>query len=347
MGEPQLLVDLAHGLVVEVGHPGVDPQHGLGHAQLVLAGRRLVVGEGPRQGGLAHVARGQLDGGLAVAVLGPGQGGPEPLDVVPQGLGLVDQLLEHPLGQRQHRAGGRRSDGEPPGVLGLHQRPVTEVVAVGQHPEHGLAAVLAGAQLVGPAVGDEEHLVGGLARCHDDVAAGELALDEAVGQSAQELHVVEASQQRQLGQLLGDDPHLGPGGDEADPPVTHRVARPAVHPVGPPRHLHPGQEPQQPPRRDPLHLGDGLGRGRQVAGRGRPQALRLLTIDTDVGLHRLGHDLVLRGRARPKGTDVTEQLPSVRSGRSGGLMRAAEVPSPVGPPNGLPAAGRYRRRDSL
>ena len=68
-GQPQLLLGLVHRLVVEVGDPGVDPQHGLGDAQLVLARRQLVVDEGARQHRLAGVAGGQLDLGLAVLVL--------------------------------------------------------------------------------------------------------------------------------------------------------------------------------------------------------------------------------------------------------------------------------------
>ena len=105
-GQPELLLDLVHRLVVEVGDPGVDPQHGLGHAQLVLAGRGLVVDEGARQLGLAVVAGGQLDGGLTVLVLRLLRAGLEPLDVCPQRLGLGDHLLEHLLRQRQHRARG-------------------------------------------------------------------------------------------------------------------------------------------------------------------------------------------------------------------------------------------------
>ena len=44
-GQPELLLDLVHRLVVEVGDPGVHPQHGLRDAQLVLARAQLVVDE--------------------------------------------------------------------------------------------------------------------------------------------------------------------------------------------------------------------------------------------------------------------------------------------------------------
>ena len=66
-GQPELLLGLVHRVVVEIGYPGVHPQHGLGHAQLVLAGLGLVVDEGARQLGLALVSGGHGDGGLAVA----------------------------------------------------------------------------------------------------------------------------------------------------------------------------------------------------------------------------------------------------------------------------------------
>ncbi|CAM5729564.1 Flavohemoprotein [Streptomyces badius] len=58
--EPQLLLGLVHRLVVEVGDPAVDLQHGLGDAQLVLAGRRVVVDEGVRDDRLADMA-GEVD----------------------------------------------------------------------------------------------------------------------------------------------------------------------------------------------------------------------------------------------------------------------------------------------
>src|SRR5207249_2232686 len=66
--EPELLLGLVHGLVVEVGHARVDAQHGLGDAQFVLAGPGLVVHEGVRDVRLAAVAGGEVDGLLAVLV---------------------------------------------------------------------------------------------------------------------------------------------------------------------------------------------------------------------------------------------------------------------------------------
>src|SRR5690606_34978759 len=63
------LLDLVHRPVVEVGDPGVDAQEGLCDAQLVLAGRRLVVDERAGQDGFAVVPGRQLDRRLPVPVL--------------------------------------------------------------------------------------------------------------------------------------------------------------------------------------------------------------------------------------------------------------------------------------
>ena len=68
-GQPELLLGLVHRLVVEIGDPGVDPQHGLRDAQLVLAGRQLVVDERARQRGSPACPAASVDLGLAVFVL--------------------------------------------------------------------------------------------------------------------------------------------------------------------------------------------------------------------------------------------------------------------------------------
>ena len=121
------------------------------------------------------------------------------------------------------------------------------MVAVGQHRQHGLVPVLADAHLVHLAVGDEADLVGRLAGLHDHLARLELLLDEPSRQGGEHRLVVEVSQQRQLTELLRDDPHLGPRGDKRHPPVAHRIGKPAVHPVHATRDLHPRQDPKQPP----------------------------------------------------------------------------------------------------
>ncbi|GAA3034821.1 hypothetical protein GCM10020000_10310 [Streptomyces olivoverticillatus] len=119
---------------------------------------------------------------------------------------------------------------------------------------------------LGLAVRDQHHLVGRLAHLHQGVARHELPLDEAVRQRPEHLGVLEPPQQRQLAQLRRDDPHLRAGGEELHPAVPEGVRQTAVDPVGATGELHPRQQTQQPPRGDPLHLGNGLGRGRQIPG---------------------------------------------------------------------------------
>jgi hypothetical protein len=56
-------------------------QHGLGHAQVVLPGDELVVGEGAGQCVLALMPRRDLDGCLAVLVLARSRADPELLNL--------------------------------------------------------------------------------------------------------------------------------------------------------------------------------------------------------------------------------------------------------------------------
>jgi hypothetical protein len=56
------------------------------------------------------------------------------------------------------------------------------VIAIGEHAEHGVAAVLASAEPVHLAMHDEEELISGLARFDDDLTRGDLALPEALCQ---------------------------------------------------------------------------------------------------------------------------------------------------------------------
>ncbi len=65
-GQAQLVLDLVHRVVVQVGDAGVHLQHGLRDVQLVLPRRELVVGERAGQVVLALVAGGDLDLRLAV-----------------------------------------------------------------------------------------------------------------------------------------------------------------------------------------------------------------------------------------------------------------------------------------
>ncbi len=271
-GQSQLLLELVHRLVVEVGDAGVDPQHGLGDAQFVLARRELVVDEGAGQRGLAGVSGGHGDVGLAAAVRRAGGPGREVRDMGAQRLRAVRQLPERLQGEGQHGAAGDGAHGEGPGRVRLQGHALAEVVAVGQGAERGLVAVLAGAGLGELAVGDEEDLVRGPALFDERVAGRVLPLDEGVRERLEHVAVLEAAQQRQLAQLGRDDADVGAGGDELDAAVADRVRQPPVDPVGAGRDLHPGQDAQQPAGGDPAHLRYGLGGRRELACRVGAQA---------------------------------------------------------------------------
>ena len=115
-GQPELLLGLVHRLVVEVGDAGVDLQHGLRDAQLVLAGRELVVDEGARQHGLAVVAGGKLDGGLARACpAASSRGALNSLDVAAAAPATgATSASNDLLRQREHGARGDGLGGEVP-----------------------------------------------------------------------------------------------------------------------------------------------------------------------------------------------------------------------------------------
>ena len=213
----------------------------------------------------------------------------EVLEVLLQRRGLGHHGLEGGLLEDQHGDGRDGLDGELPVVLRLQQRLVAVVVAVRQHLEHRRLAVLAGADPVHLAVGDEDDGVRLLAGLGDDVTGLELLLLEAVGQRGEHLHVLVAAQQRQLAELLRDDLHLRAGAGEGDAAVAHRVAQAAVDAVRAAGHLHPRQQLEQPPRGDALHLRVGLGRRRQLArrlpSRGSAAASRIT-----IRIHWIRHD---------------------------------------------------------
>ncbi len=141
-GQPQLLLGLVHRLVVEIGDPGLDPQNRLRHAQLVLARRRVVVHERAGQRVLTGMAGGHLDRRLPVLVLRWPRPPADVVEMTPQRLGPLHQVVEVVAVQLQHRAPGQRLGGELPKVLRrLGEQPLTEIVAVGNSPEIGVVAV--------------------------------------------------------------------------------------------------------------------------------------------------------------------------------------------------------------
>ena len=117
------------------------------------------------------------------------------------------------------------------------------MVAVGQHPEHGLVAVLAGADLVRPCRGRSGRP--GRPACPRSTITSPASNSRCTKRSAsavEHLDVVEAAQQRQLAQLLRDDPDLGAGAGEGHPAVADGVAQPAVDAVRAAGDLDPGQQ---------------------------------------------------------------------------------------------------------
>ncbi len=192
--------------------------------------------------------------------------------------------------QGERDTGGGGLGGEVPEGVRVQQGVVTEAVAVAGHADHGLVAVLTGADLVDLAVRDQEDAVGGLALGDEHLAGAEVPLLAAVGQGGQHLLVLVAAQQGQLAQLGRDHPDLGTGLDELHHTVAHGVGEPPVDPVGRAGGLHPGEHLEQPAGGDLLHLRCGLGRGRKVTGSGRRKALLLdlLCLRGRVHGHRQG-----------------------------------------------------------
>lgn len=264
----------------------MHPQHGLGDAQLVLARRAVVVDERARQRRFAVVARGERDLRFTVVVAGRRATGDEGVQVGLQGLRPVPHLLEHLARQAQHGAPGDGLRRELPDPVAADQRAFAEVVAVGHRAEHRLVAVGAGADLGDLAVRDEEDVVGLAAELDERVTRLVLVLAEAARQLVEDLFVVVPAQRCRLAELRRDHADLGAGRGERDPPVAHGVAQPAVDAVGAAGDLDPRQQLQQPPRRDALHLRDGLRRRRQGPGRGPAEAQRCLFRGR--GVHRVG-----------------------------------------------------------
>ncbi len=155
-GQAELVLDLVHRVVVQVGDPGVDLQHGLRDAQLVFPrgqprSRRTYRAARTRPRGRRRprsrprrarsAARGRWArrpaAAAAARTAGPAAAGPG--------------------AAREHDAGRGRHGGElPAGVVARLHHLLAEVLAVGQGAEHGLVAVLPDADLGDLAVRDQE-----------------------------------------------------------------------------------------------------------------------------------------------------------------------------------------------
>jgi hypothetical protein len=172
----------------------------------------------------------------------------------------------------------------------VDQRLVTEVVAVRERVEDRLVAVAAGTDLLHLAMCDEECLVGLVPEFDDGVPGGEFPLLEPGRERGEHVGVGKAAEQRQFAEFGRNHPNRAAVVGERDPAVADRVGQAAVDPVRAAGNLHPRQHLQQPPRRDALHLGDGLLRRGQVPSRGRRQALpRPLAVRADPWRHRFRH----------------------------------------------------------
>src|SRR6266566_3287580 len=122
-------------------------------------------------------------------------------------------------------AAGYGLDRDVPRALGLRQDLLAEVVALGEHAEHALAAVFSRAQLVHLPVRDQEYLVGRPARFGDHLTGFGFPLDEPVGELTEQCEVFDAAQRRELTQAGRDEPDLRPGLDETHAPAADGVAQ--------------------------------------------------------------------------------------------------------------------------
>ncbi|CAM5320718.1 hypothetical protein SALBM311S_11791 [Streptomyces alboniger] len=286
-GEPDLLLGLVHGLVVEVGHAGVDAQHRLGDAQFVLAGPGLVVDEGVRDVRLAVVAGREVDRLLAELVGALRGDRALFLEVFAEGFGALRDLLDRLAGQHEHRARGDRAGRVLPDGVRVQQRLVAEVRAVSEDSEDRVVAVGASADLLHPAVRQQEDLVGPAAELGDHGPGAELPLLAAPSQFGEHVLVSVGPQCGQLAQLRGDHLDAVAGLHERHPAVSDRVGQSPVHPVRTALHVHPGKHAQQPAGADLLHLGCGLGGGGQVPrGRRAEALLRLVLLCADLFAYR-------------------------------------------------------------
>ncbi|CAM5322479.1 hypothetical protein STANM309S_02409 [Streptomyces tanashiensis] len=319
--EPQLLLGLVHRLVVEVGDAAVDLQHGLGDAQLVLAGRGVVVHVGVRDDRLADVARGEVDGGLAVGVGALVGRRRDPREVGGERAGPVREVPYVVPGELQDRAGRGGPGGPVPGGVRVDQRGLAEVGAVGQDAEDGLVAVGPLADLLDAAVREEVHPVGGDSGHGDDLARGVLPLGAAGRELGQRALVLVATQRGEFAEFGGDHRDALSGLHEGDAAVTHGVAEPPVHPVRAALHLDPRQRPQQPAGGDLLHLRGRLGgRGEVPRGGGPETLLRGLLLRADLAVNRTnGHGTPSRMTELREKPFSTERVGAIT--HSGGTVR--------------------------
>jgi len=266
-GQPELLLGLVHRVVVEVGDPGVHPQHGLGQRQLVLARGEFVVDVAAADRRLPDMARLHGDVGLALAVHRQALPARVGLQMGGEGGHPTGELRDHGPGQHQHGGGGLGPDRAQPQRVRLPDGLVAQLRAVGDDTDDLLLAVLALREAGEAAVHDEEGLRDRLPGLDEDLAGADLPDVETGRDLLQHLEVGVAPQRRELGERAGDDPDVvGAVLLELHPAPAHLELEAPVHPVGAALHVHPRQHAQQPARADGLHLGFGLGGGGELPG---------------------------------------------------------------------------------
>ncbi len=180
----------------------------------------------------------------------------------------VGEFGHHVPGQHQQDTRGLGPHRTQPQRVGLPDRLVAHLVAVGDDPEDLLLVVLAGGVAGEAAVRDQVGLGDGLSGLEQDLAGPHLTDPEAARDLLQDLRVGVPAQHRQFGERLGDDLDVvGAVLLELHPAAADAELEPPVDPVGTAPHVHPGQHLQQPSRGDGLHLRFGLGRRGELAGR--------------------------------------------------------------------------------
>lgn len=131
-------------------------EDGLRDAQLVLAGRGVVVDEGVRDDGLADMVSGEVDRRLAVLVGPLMRDGEQTGEVGAERLGALREVEHVRAAERQQRARGDGPGGVLPDGVAVDQALITEVRPVGEDFELGLVPVETGADLLDLAVRQQE-----------------------------------------------------------------------------------------------------------------------------------------------------------------------------------------------
>ena len=290
-GQPQLLLDLVHRLVVEVGDAAVDPQHGLRDGQLVLAraparSRRTCRAAPPRRRARTP------------ARCWPRRAGSARPTCPDWNASTCARSVSDRSSSSSNARCGSISTVHAVFALTVYSHMLcgsTSVSSPKWSPLASVSSTVSSPYRPGPILVTLPCAIrnASLDSCPNSTITSPAEYSRCSKPSAsaaEHLVVVVPAQQRQLAELRRDHPDSVAVARERHPAVADRVGQPAVDPVGAAGDLHPRQHLQQPPRGDALHLGHGLLRRGQVPRRGRRQALlRPLAVRADTGRHRFRH----------------------------------------------------------